>query len=117
MCENTEGSYLCSCRGGYSLNEDNRTCSISCGERLTEATGSFHSPDWPLRYPHENFQCEWEIEVENMTDFIIRVSVDTLYRDGANDHVSAYKRPLWLTQEGLAKSQNHTAATHRPLSS
>ena len=76
MCENTEGSYLCSCREGYSLNDDNRTCSISCGGRLTEATGSFHTPDWPLRYPRENFQCEWEIEVENMTDIFIEISFD-----------------------------------------
>ena len=79
MCENTEGSYLCSCREGYSLNEDNRTCSISCGGRLTEATGSFHTPDWPLRYPHENFQCEWEIDAENMTDSIIEISFDELF--------------------------------------
>ena len=72
MCENTEGSYLCSCREGYSLNDDNRTCSISCGGRLTEANGSFHTPNWPFRYPRENFQCEWEIEVENNS--IIEIS-------------------------------------------
>ena len=79
ICENSEGSYLCSCREGYSLNEDNRTCSISCGGRLTEATGSFHTPDWPLRYPRENFQCEWEIEVENMTDILIEISFDEAF--------------------------------------
>ena len=67
---------MCSCKEGYSLNEDNRSCSISCGGRLTEASGSFHTPDWPLRYPRENFQCEWEIEVENMTDSIIEISFD-----------------------------------------
>ena len=76
ICVNTEGSYLCSCREGYSLNEDNTTCSISCGGRLTEASGSFHTPDWPLRYPFENFRCEWEIEVENMTDSITEISFD-----------------------------------------
>ena len=76
MCENIDGSYLCSCREGYSLNEDNRTCSISCGGTLTEASGSFHTPDWPLSYPHKNFQCEWEIEVENMTDVLIEISFD-----------------------------------------
>ena len=32
-------------------------------------------------------------------------------------HVTAQKRPLWLLQERLAKSKNHTAALHRPLSS
>ena len=76
MCENIDGSYLCSCREGYSLNEDNRTCSISCGGTLTEASGSFHTPDWPIRYPRKNFQCEWEIEVENMTDILIEISFD-----------------------------------------
>ena len=75
MCTNTEGSYTCSCREEYALNEDGRTCSISCGGRFTEASGSFHTPDWPLRYPSQDFVCEWVIDIENMTnDSVIVIS-------------------------------------------
>ena len=73
FCHNSEGSYSCSCRDGYVLNEDGRTC--SCGGRFTEASGSFNTPDWPLRYPSENFRCEWVIDIENMTnDSVIEIS-------------------------------------------
>lgn len=27
VCNNTEGGYVCSCREGYTLNSDNKTCS------------------------------------------------------------------------------------------
>ena len=26
LCQNTEGSYTCSCSEGFTLNSDNRTC-------------------------------------------------------------------------------------------
>ena len=76
VCNNNMGSYSCSCGEGYILNEDGRTCSISCGGRLTEASGSFHSPFWPLRYPTEDFLCEWVIDIENATDSIIEIIFD-----------------------------------------
>ena len=62
LCFNTEGSYTCACRDGYSLDSNNRTCSVSCGGRLTAKAGSFQTPDWPRRYPQENFDCEWIID-------------------------------------------------------
>ena len=59
LCSNTDGSYTCACRDGYSLDSNSRTCSVSCGGRLTAKVGSFQTPDWPHRYPQENFDCEW----------------------------------------------------------
>ncbi|CAI8007050.1 Dorsal-ventral patterning tolloid-like protein 1, partial [Geodia barretti] len=76
VCNNTKGSYLCSCEEGYALNEDGRTCSITCGGRLTEVSGSFHTPDWPLSYPTEDFVCEWVIDIENTTDSVIEIIFD-----------------------------------------
>ena len=68
ICTNTKGSYTCSFgEVYYALDEDGRTCYISCGGRFTEASGSFHTHDWPLRYPSEDFICEWVIDIENMT--------------------------------------------------
>ena len=74
ICQNSNGSYSCGCKEGYALDEDGRTCSISCGGIFTEASGSFHTPDWPLRYPSEDFRCEWVIDIENTTDAIIEIS-------------------------------------------
>ena len=62
QCINVEGSYTCACRDGYALGSDNRTCSVSCGGRLTGTSGSFQTPDWPERYPQLNFRCVWTIE-------------------------------------------------------
>ena len=70
VCINSKGSYSCSCREGYALNGDGRTCSIQCGGRFSEASGSFHTPDWPLSYPLEDFCCEWVIDIENTTDSV-----------------------------------------------
>ena len=79
------GSYSCSCREGYALNEDGRTCSVSCGGRLTEASGSFHTPDWPRRYPTEDFRCEWVIDIENATDSVIEISFNKPYGINGRD--------------------------------
>ena len=73
------GSYTCGCREGYVLNEDGRTCSISCGGLFTEASGSFHTPDWPVSYPHSNFSCEWVIDIENTNDPFIEITFDEPY--------------------------------------
>ena len=37
---------------------------------------SFHTPDWPLRYPTEDFVCEWVIDIENTTDSVIEIIFD-----------------------------------------
>ena len=79
ICINTDGSYMCDCRDGYALNDDRRTCSINCGGNFTEATGSFHTPDWPHSYPSLDFHCKWFIEIENMTDIVIELSFDERY--------------------------------------
>ena len=79
ICVNTEGSYTCDCSQGYVLDSDGRTCSLNCGGRLTESSGSFHTPDWPEPYPSLNFRCEWMIDIENLTDGIIEISFDERY--------------------------------------
>ena len=68
------------------LNEDGRTCSLSCGGKFTEVSGSFHTPHWPLRYPSEEFSCEWVIDIENMTnDSVIEISFNEPYGINGRD--------------------------------
>ena len=75
-CLNTEGSYTCTCGEGYVLNDDKRTCSIDCGGTFTSQNGIFHTPDWPERYPFEDFLCEWVIDAENMPNHVIEIAFD-----------------------------------------
>ena len=72
ICENTDGSYFCSCPEGYSLNNDDRTCFPLCGGNLTATIGSFHTPNWPHSYPSLEFRCEWVIDI-NVTDAVIEI--------------------------------------------
>ena len=64
-CRNTIGSYICSCRDGYALNEDGLTCSASCNGIFTDLLGYFQTPDWPGSYPIEDFTCVWEITIDS----------------------------------------------------
>ena len=138
-CTNTEGSYTCSCREGYALNEDSRTCSLSCGGRFREASGSFNTPDWPLRYPSEDFHCEWVIDIENMTsDSIIEISFNEPFGingrdpcptdyvevlDGVEENSPSLGRHCFLTRpQPIATSSNRAkvvfqgSSLHRPAS-
>ena len=63
-CTNTEGSYICSCRDDYALNEDGVTCSVSCNGTFTDLVGSFQTPNSPESYPIEDFTCVWEIIID-----------------------------------------------------
>ena len=75
-CIDTPTSHYCSCRPGYSLDSDHRTCNIDCGGELTGPSGSFQTPDWPERYPQANFRCVWRITRPDSSR-LIRFTVDS----------------------------------------
>ena len=79
ICVNMEGSYTCDCGQNYVLDDNGRTCTLNCGGRLTEPSGSFHTPDWPEPYPSLDFRCEWVIDIENHTDVVIQITFDARY--------------------------------------
>ena len=72
---NSEGSYSCGCRDGYALDDNGKTCSVSCGGRLLDSSGSFQTPDWPTHYPQANFICEWTFNMSANSS--IQFTVDT----------------------------------------
>ncbi|XP_038604804.1 mannan-binding lectin serine protease 1 isoform X1 [Tachyglossus aculeatus] len=63
-CHNYIGGYYCSCRFGYILHSDNRTCRVECSDNLfTQRTGVITSPDFPNAYPKSS-DCLYRIELE-----------------------------------------------------
>ncbi|XP_060623260.2 mannan-binding lectin serine protease 1 isoform X2 [Anolis sagrei] len=63
-CHNYIGGYYCSCRFGYILHSDNRTCKVECSDNLfAQRNGVIHSPDFPNSYPKSS-DCLYRIELE-----------------------------------------------------
>ena len=64
-CVDTEESFFCTCRSGFTLASDGHTCNVECGGQLTTASGTFTSPGYPNGYPTDGVECEWTIDVPN----------------------------------------------------
>ncbi|XP_028320211.1 mannan-binding lectin serine protease 1 isoform X2 [Gouania willdenowi] len=77
FCHNFIGGYYCSCRHGYQLHTDNRTCSVQCsGLVFTERRGILTSPDFPSPYPKSS-DCSYIIRVE--PGFRLRLQFNTTF--------------------------------------
>ncbi|XP_068020168.1 mannan-binding lectin serine protease 1 isoform X2 [Melanerpes formicivorus] len=73
-CHNYIGGYYCSCRFGYILHSDNRTCKVECSDNLyTQRSGVITSADFPSPYPKSS-DCLYRIELEE--GFFITLSFD-----------------------------------------
>nr|XP_014342712.1 PREDICTED: mannan-binding lectin serine protease 2 [Latimeria chalumnae] len=70
-CHNYLGGYYCSCKTGYHLHEDKRSCIVKCSGRvLTAKSGEITSPDYPMPYPkHSN--CNYHIKMEEGFSIIL----------------------------------------------
>ncbi|KAJ1087163.1 hypothetical protein NDU88_000355 [Pleurodeles waltl] len=63
-CHNYIGGFYCSCRFGYLLHADNRTCKVECSDNLfTLRSGTIASSDFPNPYPKSS-DCLYRIELE-----------------------------------------------------
>ncbi|XP_061684348.1 mannan-binding lectin serine protease 1 isoform X1 [Syngnathoides biaculeatus] len=61
LCHNYVGGFYCSCRHGYLLHRDNRTCAVECsGLVFSERTGSVSSVNFPSSYPKSS-ECSYFI--------------------------------------------------------
>ncbi|XP_006156799.1 mannan-binding lectin serine protease 1 isoform X1 [Tupaia chinensis] len=76
-CHNYIGGYYCSCRFGYILHTDNRTCRVECSDNLfTQRTGIITSPDFPNPYPKSS-ECFYVIELEE--GFMINLQFEDIF--------------------------------------
>ncbi|XP_069390877.1 mannan-binding lectin serine protease 1 isoform X1 [Paralichthys olivaceus] len=74
FCHNYIGGYYCSCRYGYMLHTDNRTCKVECSDVVfRERSGILSSVDFPAPYPKSS-ECLYRIEVE--PGFKLRLQFD-----------------------------------------
>ncbi|KAL0973546.1 hypothetical protein UPYG_G00205860 [Umbra pygmaea] len=65
FCHNYIGGYYCSCRYGYLLHSDNRTCGVECRDFVfTERSGVLSSSNFPNPYPKSS-DCHFRIELED----------------------------------------------------
>ncbi|XP_054441072.1 mannan-binding lectin serine protease 1 isoform X2 [Pteronotus mesoamericanus] len=76
-CHNYIGGYYCSCRFGYILHTDNRTCRVECSDNLfTQRTGVITSPDFPNPYPKSS-ECLYVIGLEE--GFMINIQFEDIF--------------------------------------
>nr|KAF6379294.1 mannan binding lectin serine peptidase 1 [Myotis myotis] len=76
-CHNYIGGYYCSCRFGYILHTDNRTCRVECSDNLfTQRTGVITSPDFPSPYPKSS-ECFYAIRLEE--GFMISLQFEDIF--------------------------------------
>lgn len=59
-CINTLDGYSCTCRFGFKLRNDMKTCESACGGVTNATNGIIESPSFPNPYP-ANEECIWEI--------------------------------------------------------
>ncbi|XP_055966875.1 mannan-binding lectin serine protease 2 [Sorex fumeus] len=63
-CHNHLGGFYCSCRAGYTLHPNQRTCSALCsGQVFTNRSGVLSSPEYPQPYPKLS-SCTYSIRLE-----------------------------------------------------
>ncbi|XP_061828448.1 mannan-binding lectin serine protease 1 [Nerophis lumbriciformis] len=63
LCHNYLGGFYCSCRHGYLLHTDKRTCTVECGGHVfRNRSGVVSSVDFPAPYPKSS-ECLYVIEV------------------------------------------------------
>ncbi|XP_040851778.1 mannan-binding lectin serine protease 2-like, partial [Ochotona curzoniae] len=63
-CHNHLGGFYCSCRAGYVLHQDRRTCAALCpGLVISNRSGEFSSPAFPQPYPKLS-RCTYRVHLQ-----------------------------------------------------
>lgn len=92
MCQKSIGSFKCSCRNGFVLQSDQKTCKKGgCNYLITDPMGYITSPNYPNNYPN-NTNCVWRFATTpghrvqlNFTSFELE-----FHQECAFDHLEIY---------------------------
>ncbi|XP_072012500.1 mannan-binding lectin serine protease 2 isoform X2 [Engystomops pustulosus] len=72
FCHNHIGGHYCSCRAGFNLHTDKKTCLVKCNSvTYTTSSGEIVSPDFPKIYP-KLANCKYQIQAEDGFTIVLR---------------------------------------------
>ncbi|KAM4015450.1 mannan-binding lectin serine protease 2-like [Anomaloglossus baeobatrachus] len=72
FCHNHIGGYYCSCRAGFNLHTDKKTCVVKCDDVIyTTNSGEIVSPEFPEIYPKLT-NCRYRIQAEEGFSILLR---------------------------------------------
>lgn len=72
FCHNHIGGHYCSCRAGFKLHTDKKTCLVKCDSvTYTASSGEIISPDFPGIYPKLT-NCRYRIQAEEGFSVLLR---------------------------------------------
>ncbi|XP_058060742.1 tolloid-like protein 1 [Anopheles bellator] len=91
-CKNTVGSYLCSCRNGYTLHDNGHDCKESgCKHEIFAPQGQILSPNYPDYYPPKK-DCIWHFTTTpgHRIRLVFNVFDIEPHQECAYDHIVIY---------------------------
>ncbi|KFB52683.1 AGAP003702-PA-like protein [Anopheles sinensis] len=91
-CKNTIGSYLCSCRNGYTLHDNGHDCKESgCKHEIFTPHGQILSPNYPDYYPPKK-DCIWHFTTTpgHRIRLVFNVFDIEPHQECAYDHIVIY---------------------------
>ncbi|XP_049534973.1 tolloid-like protein 2 isoform X2 [Anopheles darlingi] len=91
-CKNTIGSYLCSCRNGYTLHDNGHDCKESgCKHEIFSPHGQILSPNYPDYYPPKK-DCIWHFTTTpgHRIRLVFNVFDIEPHQECAYDHIVIY---------------------------
>lgn len=92
FCHNFIGGYYCSCKIGYRLRKDMKTCIVQCRQMLLKKpSGYIQSPEYPMNYP-SRIQCDWHIAAER--GYRVNIQFEDFHIEDHYDSLCPYDKLL-----------------------
>lgn len=91
-CVNTQGSYICSCRSGFTLHENKHDCKeAGCNHNVTASNQNITSPNWPDTYPNKKV-CTWLVSATpgHRVKLVVKELEMESHQECLYDHVEVY---------------------------
>ncbi|XP_075714976.1 bone morphogenetic protein 1 [Rhinoderma darwinii] len=91
-CVNTQGSYICSCRSGFTLHENKHDCKeAGCNHNVTASNQNITSPNWPDTYPNKKV-CTWLVTATagHRVKLVVKELEMESHQECLYDHIEVY---------------------------